>query len=86
MHLLSYMLAPVQKVAPHVKPVSVGVFRGNLSYRELDPVGRGCMKLIWRVYHRAPEGDHRNWEAIRSWVGNLPSELFGGGVRRPTGA
>jgi len=85
MHLLSYILTPIKKHAQQVKLVSVGVFRGKLSYRELDPVSRVGMKLIWRVYHSAPEGDDRNWEAIRSWAGNLPSELFGGDVRRSTG-
>jgi hypothetical protein len=24
---------------------------------------------------RAPEGDHRNWDAIRSWARSIASEL-----------
>jgi menaquinone-dependent protoporphyrinogen oxidase len=70
-HLLSKFLEPVLRKAPQVKPVSVGVFRGKLDYSELSLISWLVMKLIWLFYKRAPEGDFRNWEAIRSWAASL---------------
>jgi menaquinone-dependent protoporphyrinogen oxidase len=70
-HLLSAFLDPVLKKVPQVKPFSVGVFRGKLDYSKLDFISLLVMKFIWLVYKRAPEGDFRNWEAIRSWAGNI---------------
>lgn len=70
-HLLSGFLNPVLQKAPQVKPVGVGVFRGKLDYSKLDPISWLVMKLIWLIYKRAPAGDFRNWEAIRSWAVSL---------------
>ena len=75
-HLLSVFLEPVLKRAPQVKPVSVGVFRGKLDYSKLNLIGWLVMKLIWLFYKRAPEGDFRNWEAIRSWAASLCPALL----------
>jgi len=70
-HLLSGFMDSVLKKAPQVKPVSIGVFRGKLDYSELSFTHWLVMKLIWLFYKRAPEGDFRNWEAIRSWAATL---------------
>jgi len=75
-HLLSAFLIPALKRFPQIKPVSVGVFRGKLDYSKLDPISWLVMKLIWLVYKRAPEGDFRNWEAIRSWTASLRPALL----------
>jgi len=75
-HLLSTFLGPVLKEVPRVKPVSVGVFRGMLDYSKLNPIDWVVMKLIWLFYKKAPEGDFRNWESIRSWAASLGPGLL----------
>jgi menaquinone-dependent protoporphyrinogen oxidase len=70
-HLLSAILGPVLDAAPEVHPVSVGVFRGRVDYRRLRFVHFVLMKSTWLLFRRAPEGDFRNWEAIRSWARSL---------------
>lgn len=67
-HLISGLLDGLLKRAPQVRPVSVAFFRGKLDYNELDWISRSVMKLIRLIYRRAPEGDFRNWQAIRSWA------------------
>ena len=75
-HLVSAFLAGLLKGASQVKPVSVGIFRGKLDYSKLDWISRLGMRLFWLIYKRAPEGDFRNWEAIRSWARSLPPVLL----------
>jgi menaquinone-dependent protoporphyrinogen oxidase len=70
-HLLAAILGPVLDAAPGVHPVSVGVFRGRVDYRKLHFVHFVLMKSTWLLFRRAPEGDFRNWEAIRSWASSL---------------
>ena len=70
-HLLSALVEPMLEKTPEVKPLSVGVFRGKLDYGKLDALSWLVMKLIWLIYKRAPEGDFRNWEVIRSWAARL---------------
>ena len=74
-HLISAFIDPVLKKVPQVKPFNVGFFRGKLNYSKLDFISLLLMKFIWLVYKRAPEGDFRNWEAIRSWVMSLRPAL-----------
>jgi menaquinone-dependent protoporphyrinogen oxidase len=74
-HVLSAFLDPILKKVPQVKPLSVGVFRGKLDYSKLDFISLLVMKLIWLIYKRGPEGDFRNWEAIRSWATSLGPAL-----------
>jgi menaquinone-dependent protoporphyrinogen oxidase len=80
-HLSSAFLVPVLKKAPQVKPVSVGVFRGRLDYKKLDIISWLVMKLIWLISKGAPEGDFRNWEAIRSWAAGLSPALLPAGKK-----
>lgn len=75
-HLMSGFLNELLKSAPQVQPVSVAVFRGKLDYDELDWISRSVMKLIRLIYRKAPEGDFRNWQAIRSWATTLSATLF----------
>ena len=77
-HLLSAILGPVLDAAPEVRPVSVGVFRGRVDYRRLRFVHFVLMKATWLLFRRAPEGDFRNWEAIRSWASGLCPLLLPG--------
>ena len=77
-HLVSTILAPLLDAAPEVRPVSVGIFRGRLDYRRLRFAHFVVPKLTWWLFRRAPEGDHRNWEAIRSWASSLRPLLSGG--------
>jgi menaquinone-dependent protoporphyrinogen oxidase len=75
-HLMSGFLNGLLESAPQVKPVSVAVFRGKLDYGELDWISRLVMRLIWLIYRRAPEGDSRNWQAIRSWATTVSATLL----------
>jgi len=62
-HKASGYLDPVRKQFPQVKPVDVGLFAGAVDYKKLSL----AYSLILKV-KGAPEGDFRNWEAIRTWA------------------
>lgn len=68
---LANYLRPILAATRPAKPASVGVFGGRLEYGRLK---------VWAVLFamliiRAPAGDRRNWDAIRSWARELP-EIF----------
>lgn len=65
---------PVLKAAPEIKPVDMGFFSGALDYSKLGFVYRTVMKSKMKK-QSIPEGDFRDWGAIRSWAGNLSSLL-----------
>jgi menaquinone-dependent protoporphyrinogen oxidase len=67
---------PVLKAIPDVKPVDMGVFAGVLDYSKLNLVYRMVMKSTMKK-RGVPEGDFRNWNAIRSWAKGLCSPLLG---------
>ena len=54
-----------------VEPKAVGLFAGKMDYRKLSFLDR----LISEKMVKAPEGDFRNWDAIRSWAANLEATL-----------
>ena len=54
--VLEYM-QPLFQITPDVKPVGLGLFAGSL-----DPERRSIM------VGNGPQGDYRNWEAIRAWA------------------
>lgn len=56
-------LDPVREV---VQPVDVGLFAGRLDSSMLSFFYRLIIKMM-----KQPEGDYRNWEAIRAWAGEL---------------
>ena len=55
--VLNYMEPLLVKIAPDIKPIGLGLFAGALDpARQAIMVGDG------------PQGDYRNWEAIRAWA------------------
>ena len=50
-----------------VQPASVGLFAGKREYRRLGALDRLAARVI-----KAPEGDFRNWDAIRAWAAQAP--------------
>jgi len=71
----SYM-DPVLKAAPHVKPLDMGFFAGVLDYSRLNLMYGMIMKSKMKK-RGVPEGDFRDWNAIRSWARGLYSPLLG---------
>jgi menaquinone-dependent protoporphyrinogen oxidase len=67
---VSNYLRPILRACPH-KPVSVGVFGGQLNYSRMQWWAMIFVVLILQ----APAGDKRNWEAIRAWAQSLPGLL-----------
>ncbi len=55
---------------PKVRPISVGYFAGKLEYSKLEWLARLVLKTL-----DAPEGDFRDWEAIRAWAEKTYAEL-----------
>ena len=64
---VSNYLGPILRACP-VKPVSVGVFGGQLNFSKMQWWAMIFVVLILQ----APAGDRRNWEAIRRWANELP--------------
>lgn len=60
--VLSYMDA-ILKTVPEVKPVGIGTFAGALHYSNLSWINKSILKA-----KGAPEGDFRDWNAIRAWA------------------
>ena len=69
--VLAY-LDPVRKQVPQVKPVDVGLFAGMVDFSKLSFVHSLMLKV-----KGAPEGDFRNWEAIRTWAAGMRPALCG---------
>ena len=67
---------PVLTEVPDVKPVKMGFFAGALDYSKLNMMYRMVMKSKMKK-QGVPEGDFRNWEAIRVWAESLQSSLKG---------
>jgi len=70
-------LDPVHKQFPQVKPADIGLFAGAVDYKKLS----FAYSLILKV-KGAPEGDFRNWEAIRTWAAGVRPALDSGGTGR----
>lgn len=56
-------LEPVLKAMPEISPVGIGAFAGALDYSNLSWLTKKIMKS-----KDAPEGDFRDWKAIRAWA------------------
>lgn len=69
-------LDPVFDAVPQVKPVDIGLFAGVLDYSKLSFVVRRVMKSKMKK-KGVPQGDHRNWDAIRTWAESLSPKLLG---------
>jgi menaquinone-dependent protoporphyrinogen oxidase len=60
--VLSYM-DPILKAVPEIKPVAIGAFAGALDYNNLSWLNKTILKV-----KGSPEGDFRDWNAIRTWA------------------
>jgi len=69
-HKASGYLDPVRKQSPQVKPADIGLFAGAVDYKKLS----FAYSLILKA-KGAPEGDFRNWEAIRNWAAGVRPAL-----------
>ena len=74
----SYM-DPVLNAVPDVRPLDTGLFAGVLDYDKMNMMIRMVMKSKMKS-KGVPEGDFRDWNAISSWAGGLPSRLVGTGT------
>lgn len=66
---------PVLKAVPGVRPVDIGLFAGVLDYSRLNLIYRMVMKSKMKK-KGVPEGDFRNWKAIRTWAYGLYPNLM----------
>ena len=60
--VLSYM-DPLLEAVPEIKPIGIGTFAGALDYKNLSWLYKKIMKS-----KGSPEGDFRDWNAIRAWA------------------
>jgi menaquinone-dependent protoporphyrinogen oxidase len=60
--VLSYM-DPILKAVPEIKPVGIGTFAGAMDYNNLSWLNKKILKS-----KGTPEGDFRDWNAIRTWA------------------
>lgn len=65
---------PVLEAAPNVKPVDFGCFAGVLDYGKMNFMFRTIMKSKMKK-QGVPEGDFRDWPAIRAWTEALGPKL-----------
>jgi menaquinone-dependent protoporphyrinogen oxidase len=75
---LSYM-DTVLNAVPDVRPLDTGLFAGVLDYGKMNIMIRMVMKSKMKS-KGVPEGDFRDWNAIRSWAGGITSRLVGTGT------
>jgi menaquinone-dependent protoporphyrinogen oxidase len=54
---------PILKAVPEIKPVGIGTFAGALDYNNLSWIYKKILKS-----KETPEGDFRDWNAIRAWA------------------
>ena len=66
-------MAPARQL---VNPVSEGYFAGVLDLKKIKElrfrIALGAMVRLGLF----PEGDHRDWDAIREWANALPAKLL----------
>ena len=60
-------LDPVRKI---LEPISIGLFAGKIDFSKLSWLDRTIAKAVG-----SPEGDWRDWEAIRNWARELRPTL-----------
>jgi len=61
-----------RQAAPRVEPVGVGLFGGVMDFSKLG----GLMRFMMRIM-KSPEGDYRDWDAIRAWAREIQPALSG---------
>ena len=67
-------MAPVRAL---VQPVSQGLFAGALDIRKVPSASDRFKFRLSVLFGVWKEGDHRDWEAIRSWAESLRPHLSG---------
>ena len=67
-------LDAVREKSPQVQPVDVGLFAGAMDSRKLPFLLRLVVKAM-----KAPQGDFRDWEAIRAWAARVSTALASAG-------
>ncbi len=83
-HASSFYLKALSKIAPGIKPVGVGFFKGRLDFARLSFFDRMVMKFMkWRT-EAVREGEYLNPEIIRQWSKKLSSALFNGSKLKTT--
>ncbi|MCP4540967.1 MAG: flavodoxin [Chloroflexi bacterium] len=65
---VSTYIDPVREI---VQPVNVGAFAGAMDYDQLALPFRLILKAM-----KVPEGDYRDWNAIRAWATNVGPTLL----------
>jgi menaquinone-dependent protoporphyrinogen oxidase len=69
---ISDWLAPVRRL---VTPVSEGIFAGVLDIGKIPSFGDRLKFRLSVLFGVWSEGDHRDWDAIRSWAEELSTRL-----------
>ena len=67
-HFVVDFLAPVRAL---VKPISEGLFAGALDISKVPTFRDRLMFRLSVLFGVWKEGDHRDWNAIRSWAETL---------------
>lgn len=64
-------LDPLRTAFPDIKPVDVGLFGGKMDFKKLSLPIRTIIKAM-----NSPEGDFRDWDAIRAWAASIAPQLL----------
>ena len=72
-HVVSTYLEPVRQL---IKPVAEGEFAGAVLYKDYSLLWRIAM-WVFLKFVRLPEGDLRDWAAIRAWSDQTRPLLVG---------
>ena len=67
-------MAPVRRL---VQPVSQGLFAGALDIRKVPTAADRFKFRLSVLFGVWKEGDHRDWQAIRTWAESLRPQLIG---------
>lgn len=70
---ISDWLSPVRRL---VRPVSEGIFAGVLDISKIPSFGDRLKFRLSVLFGVWSEGDHRDWDAIRTWADSLSTQLF----------
>jgi menaquinone-dependent protoporphyrinogen oxidase len=65
-------MKPVREL---VRPVSEGYFAGALDFTKLPITPNTLLMRVAVALGIFPLGDHRDWNVIRTWAGNLTAKL-----------
>jgi len=65
------VLAYLDPIVALNEPASIGLFAGRVEARRLNLLLRAVLREM-----KAPEGDWRDWAAIRAWAADLPAAMF----------